>query len=264
MIRDKFDLSGKVAIVTGSGTGLGQAMALALAEAGVDIVTSGRRPEPLQETKALVEAKGRRCLAVSTDVTNSEQVNAMVAKTIAEFGRVDILINNAGGGGAGRGKTLPEITDEDWHEGMDSNLTSAFFCSRAVVPYMLEQGGGRIINVTSGWGFRAGRGNFMYAISKGGVVQLTKALAMTYARDNIRCTCIGPGQFPFRATEEMRRQIGELQPMGTVGEREQIGALAVFLCSDASDYVSGETVLVDGGANAAGLTPAGVAPAAKG
>ena len=195
-VLDKFDLSGRTALITGAGTGLGQAMALALADAGADIAGAGRRREPLEETQGFVEAKGRRCFITQADVTDSTSVNRMVEEAVTEFGRVDILINNAGGGGAGRGKTLPELTDEDWHMGMDTNISSAFFCSRAIVPHFLEQGGGRIINITSGWGMRGGRGNFMYAISKGGVIQLTKVLAMTYARDNVRCTCIAPGSIP--------------------------------------------------------------------
>ncbi len=212
----------------------------------------------------MVEEKGRRFLVATCDASDSEQVNAMVAQSIEQFGRIDILINNAGGGAAGRGKTLPGLTDEDWHQGIDTNLTTAFLCSRAIVPHFLEQGGGRIINITSGWGFRGGRGNFMYSIAKGGVIQLTKALAMTYVRDNIRCTCIAPGLFPFRADEERREQAGSMQPIGRVGEVDEIGAAAVFLASAASDYMSGETVLIDGGAIAGGLIPAGIVPVAEG
>lgn len=263
MIHDKFDLTGKTAIITGAGSGLGRAMALALAAAGCDIVGAARRREPLEESKALVEEHGRRFLVITADATDSAQVNAMVEQSIGEFGRIDILINNAGGGGAGRGKTLPELTDEDWHQGIDTNLTSAFYCSRAAVPHFLEHGGGRIINVTSGWGFRGGRGNFMYSISKGGVIQLTKALAMTYARDGVRCTCIAPGLFPYRADDEMREQAGARQPIGRVGDAEEIGAAAVFLASDASDYMSGEIVLIDGGAIAGGVIPAGLVPVAE-
>ena len=264
MIREKFDLSGKTAIVTGAGSGLGRATALALSAAGCDIVGAARRREPLEESKGMVEEQGRRFLVAPCDATDSEQVNAMVAQAIEQYGRIDILINNAGGGGAGRGKTLPELTDEDWHQGIDTNLTTAFLCSRAIVPHFLEQGGGRIINVTSGWGFRGGRGNFMYSIAKGGVIQLTKALAMTYAHDNIRCTCIAPGLFPYRADDERREQAGSMQPIGRVGEVDEIGAAAVFLASDASDYMSGETVLIDGGAIAGGLIPAGIVPVAEG
>jgi 2-dehydro-3-deoxy-D-gluconate 5-dehydrogenase len=264
-ILDQFDLSGQAAIVTGSGTGLGREMALSLAEAGCDIVGVGRRAEPLEEVGELIRKMGRRYLACSgTDVTDSAQVNDMVERATREMGRVTVLINNAGLGGSGRGKTLPELTDEDWHSGIDSNLSSAFYCSRALVPHLLEHGGGRIINVTSGWGFRGGRNNFMYSIAKGGVIQLTKALAMTYARDNIRASCIAPGLFPKSEDEELLKQLGERQPAGRIGFLREMGPLAVFLASPAADYLSGETVLMDGGAIAAGLTPAGIVPRAEG
>lgn len=264
MIREKFDLSGKTAIITGAGSGLGRAMALAMAAAGADIVGAARRREPLEESKAMVEEHGRRFTVITCDATDSTAVNAMVAEAISEHGRIDILINNAGGGGAGRGKTLPELTDEDWHMGMDTNLSSAFYCSRAIVPHYLDNGGGRIINITSGWGFRGGRGNFMYSIAKGGVIQLTKALAMTYARDNILATCIAPGAIPYQAPPEMQQQMGERQPIGRVGVAEEIGTMAVLLSSAASDYMTGETVLVDGGAIAGGLIPAGIEPVVEG
>jgi NAD(P)-dependent dehydrogenase (short-subunit alcohol dehydrogenase family) len=261
---DRLKLSGKVALVTGGGSGLGQAMALAMADAGADIAVSGRRLEPLEETKRFVEAKGRRSFLTQADVTDSTQVNRMVQEVVEHFGRLDVLVNNAGGGGAGRGKTLPELTDDDWHQGIDTNLTSAFYCSRAVVPHFLEQGSGRVINITSGWGMRGGRGNFMYSIAKGGVIQLTKTFAMTYARDNIRCTCIAPGAIPHFVDPDSPGARADAQAIGRLGVTYEIGPLAVFLASDASDYMSGETVLIDGGAIASGVLPAGVVPAAEG
>jgi NAD(P)-dependent dehydrogenase (short-subunit alcohol dehydrogenase family) len=270
MIRDRFDLGGKTAIITGAGSGLGRAMALAMADAGCDIVGAARRPAPLEESRALVEAKGRRFLVVPTDVTDSAHVNAMVERAIAEFGRIDIIINNAGGGGAGAGKTLPELSDEEWRQGIDTNLSSAFFCSRAIVPHFLERGGGRIINISSIWGYRGLAGDFMYAASKGALIQLTRALAVTYAGDNIRCTCIAPGMFPLgdpappSGAPTVAEEIRSDEPSGRAGAPSELGPLAVFLCSAASDYVSGETVLIDGGVVAAGLLPAGVAPVAEG
>ncbi|MCA9852945.1 MAG: SDR family NAD(P)-dependent oxidoreductase, partial [Dehalococcoidia bacterium] len=140
MILDKFRVDGKTAIITGAGTGLGRAMALALADAGADIYGAARRLEPLNETKALVEAKGRKMAVRSTDVTVSGEVNAMVDDAIAQFGRIDILINNAGITERGRGKTLPELDDEDWRIGIDVNLTSAFYCSRALINHFVDNG----------------------------------------------------------------------------------------------------------------------------
>ncbi|MDP2327644.1 MAG: oxidoreductase [Chloroflexi bacterium HGW-Chloroflexi-9] len=264
-ILDQFDLTGQCAIITGAGTGLGREMALHLAEAGADIVGVGRRAEPIEAVGEEIRAKGRRYLGCTgVDVTVSSQVNEMVEQAIREMGRITVLINNAGLGGTGRGKTLPELTDEDWHSGIDSNLSSAFYCSRAVVSHMMEHQGGRIINITSGWGFRGGRNNFMYPIAKGGVIQLTKALAMTYARDGIRASCIAPGLFPKTEERGTLEQLGDKQPAGRVGFLREIGPLAVFLASPAADYLSGETVLIDGGSIAAGITPAGLVPRAEG
>ena len=132
------------------------------------------------------------------------------------------------------------------------------------MPHMLEHGGGTIINITSGWGYRAGRNNWMYPVAKGGVIQLTKAIGMTYARDNIRAACIAPGLFPKTDDEERLVGLGEKQPSGRIGFLKEIGPLAVFLASPTASYLSGETVLIDGGAIAAGLTPAGLVPRAEG
>ena len=132
-ILDKLRLDGKVALITGGGSGLGQAMALAMADAGADIAVSGRRLEPLQETKGFVEGKGRQCFITQCDVTNSAEVDRMIQDVISHYGHLDILVNNAGGGSAGRGKTMTELTDEDWFNGINANLSSAFFCSRAMV-----------------------------------------------------------------------------------------------------------------------------------
>ncbi len=264
-ILEQFDLSGQCAIITGAGTGLGREMALALADAGCDIVGVGRRAEPIEAVGELIQAKGRRFLGITgCDVTNSSNVNDMVERATAGMGRVSVLINNAGGGGTGGGKTLPELTDEDWASGIDSNLNAAFYCTRAVIPHMIENGGGRIISTTSGWGFRAGRNNWMYPVAKGALIQLMKATAMTYARDNIRASCIAPGLFPKTEDTAVLENMGPRQSAGRIGFLHEVGPLAVFLASPASDYLSGTTVLIDGGAIAAGLLPAGVFPNAAG
>ncbi len=264
-ILDQFDLTGQCAVITGAGTGLGREMALALADAGCDIVGVGRRAEPIEAVGETIKQKGRRYLGITgCDVTVSANVNEMVKQATASMGRISVLINNAGGGGAGGRKTLPELTDEDWQSGIDSNLNSAFYCTRAIVPHMIEQGGGRIISVTSGWGFRAGRNNWMYPIAKGGLIQLMKATAMTYARDNIRASCIAPGLFPKTDDNSVLENMGPKQVAGRIGFVRELGPLAVFLASPASDYLSGTTVLIDGGAIAAGLLPAGIIPNAAG
>ena len=260
MILDKFDLTGRTAIVTGGGRGLGRAMALALAEAGADIVVAARTVDQLEEAAALVRERGRRALVSPCDVTESAQVNAMVERAYAEFGQIDILINNAGGGTGGAGKTLAELTDEDWRLSIDTNLTSVFYGSRAVAPRMAERGSGVIINIASGFGLRGGRNNFGYASAKGGVVQFTRSLALTYGERGVRCNAILPGAVPHtEASAEFFRH-GRYIPLGRLGTSEDIALLAVFLASDAAAHIHGEVVISDGGALAAGIAPTGMAP----
>lgn len=259
-VLDRFDLTDRVAIVTGAGGGLGGAMARSLAESGCHIVAAGRRPDPLRATAQAIEERGRRCLVRPTDVTRPAEVAGLVADALETFGRVDILINNAGLD-QNTGIPLPDLTDAQWQTGIAQNLDSAFYCARAVIPHMLERRHGRIINIASGWGLRGGRNNWTYAAGKGAMIQLTRSLAMTYARDGIRASCIAPGLIPHFWSEAEVRRADERQPFGRTGRVEEIGPLAVFLASDAAEYLSGETVLLDGGAIAGGLVPAGVAPA---
>lgn len=257
---ETLNLDGRVIVVTGGGTGLGREMARHLARAGADIVVAGRRPGPIEEAAAEFRGMNRRAMAISTDVTDSQQVNALFERTLAEFGRVDVLINNAGGGGGG--KPLWEITDEEWHAGIDTNLTSAFYCTRAVMKHMVERGKGRVINVSSGQGLRGQRGSFMYGCAKGGVIQLTRVLAATYGSAGITSTCIVPGMFPTRERSDddgPNRRLPFL-PMGRAGVPQDIAPLAVFLASDASDYMNGEMFYCDGGAMAGGAATTGYAP----
>jgi NAD(P)-dependent dehydrogenase (short-subunit alcohol dehydrogenase family) len=260
-VLDKLRLDGKVIIMTGAGRGLGRAMTLALADAGADLVVAARTQAQIDETATLVRAKDRRCLAVSTDVTNSASVNAMVDAAIAEFGRIDVLINNAGGASSGWNKPVEAITDEQWRGGIDLNVTSAFYCCRAVLPHMLRQGGGKIINVTSGVGVRAMRHNYMYATAKAGMINLTRAMALNYADKNIRINLILPGIFPHDDPVMMQFwQHGKFIPVGRVGKDEELGPACVFLASDASNYMSGEMIALEGGGFAGGQIPTGFAP----
>ncbi len=259
---ESLSLDGRVVVVTGGGTGLGRAMGRHLARAGADIVIAGRRPGPIEEAAAEFAGMGRRSLAVSTDVTDSAQVNALFERVIAEIGRVDVLVNNAGGGGGG-GKQLWEITDEEWRAGIDTNLTGAFYCSRAVIKHMVDRGSGRIVNISSGQGLRGQRGSFMYGTAKGGVIQLTRVLAATYGSSGVTSTCIVPGMIPVRQQADddaaANRRLAFL-PMGRAGAPEEMGPLAVFLASDASAYMNGEMFYCDGGAMAGGAATTGYAP----
>jgi NAD(P)-dependent dehydrogenase (short-subunit alcohol dehydrogenase family) len=263
MILDSFSLEGKVAIITGAGRGLGRAMAIRFANCGADIVAASRTVAQLEETAAAVRAIGRKCLIQPTDVARSDQVNALVAAAIAEFGQIDILVNNAGIGEDSFGKRLEKITDEDWHNGIDTNLSSQFYCARAAIPYMVKRKRGKIINVASGYGLRGGKHNYMYACSKGAILQLTRSLALTYADDNIQTNCIVPGIFPHNPAMMEFFKGGKFIPVGRVGEDEDVGPLAVFLASAASDHINGELVIIDGGGLAGGVTPTGVAPGAS-
>jgi 7-alpha-hydroxysteroid dehydrogenase len=259
-ILDRFRLTGKVAVVTGAGRGLGRAMSLALAQAGADLVVTARTKAQIEETAAMVKGRGRACLWVSCDVTDSSSVAAMVDSALSEFGRIDILVNNAGGATEGFGNALPDITDRIWRVGIDTNLTGAVYCSRAVIPHMLEAGGGKIINVTSGFGLRAGRNNFMYTSAKAGLINFTRSLTMTYAPD-IQANLIAPGLFPHgdpAMTEWWKG--GKFVPMGRLGRDEELGPLCVFLASDMTSYMNGQIIVLDGGGLAGGHGPTGFAP----
>jgi len=198
----------------------------------------------------------------------SSSVKAMVDSALAEFGRIDILVNNAGGATPGMQNRLPEVSDEIWHIGLYTNLTGAMYCCRAVVPQMLEQAqtgapggsGGKIINVTSGFGLRAGRDNFIYTSAKAGLINFTRSLTMTYA-PVIQANLIAPGLFPHDnpAMVEWWRG-GKFVPMGRLGRDEELGPLCVFLASDLSSYMNGQIIVLDGGGLAGGEAPTGFAP----
>ena len=260
MILDSLNLEGKVAIITGAGRGLGRAMAERFANCGADVVAASRTVSQLEETAELVRKLGRKCLVAPTDVTRSDQVNNMVAAAMKEFGKIDVMINNAGRGDDSFGGTIDTISDEDWRRGIDTDLSSQFYCARAVIPHMLKQQHGKIINIASGYGLRGGRHIYMYACAKGAVIQLTRSLALSYAERNIQVNCIVPGIFPH--TEELMRFFkgGKFIPIGRVGEDQDIGPLAVFLSSEASNHINGELIAIDGGGLAGGITPTGLAP----
>lgn len=262
MILDSLKLDGKVAIITGAGRGLGRAMSVRFAQAGADVVASSRTRPELDETAALVRAAGRKCLVVPADVMRSEQVNAMAKAAIDEFGHIDILVNNAGGGDDSLGRPLEEITDEIWRRGIDTNLTSQFYCCRAVIVRMVEQKRGKIINIASGYGLRGGKHNYIYACAKGGVIQLTRSMALTYAQDNIQTNCIVPGIFAHNKQMMQFFKGGKFIPIGRVGDDPEIGPLAVFLASEASNHINGELIAIDGGGLAGGITPTGLVPQA--
>ena len=256
-------LDGKTIIVTGGGTGLGRAIVRALARAGADVVIAARRQGPIDEATAEVEQLGRKALAIATDVSDSSQVDRMVGRALEHFGKVDVLINNAGRVAENVGIPIWDVTDEEWHAGIDTNLSGAFYCARAVSKHMVDRGRGKIINVASGYGMRGGRDLYSYCCSKGGMIQLSRTLAMSLGRYGITANTIVPGYIPTEGTDSMKESLprsGEVIPIGRLGKPEEIGPIAVFLASDASNYMNGEMITLDGGGLAGGFAPTGHAP----
>ena len=243
-----FDLTGKVAVVTGANTGIGQGIALALAEAGADLALVGR--SEATETADKVRALGRRAVLISADLATIAPVREVVDRTLAELGRLDILVNNAG---IIRRADAVDFTEEDWDAVIDTNLKSVFFLCQAAARHMIAQGGGKIINIASMLSFQGGIRVPSYTASKSGVAGLTKLLANEWAAKGINVNAIAPGYIATNNTaalqsdEARNRSILERIPAGRWGDPSDLGGAAVFLASPASDYVQGHILAVDGG-----------------
>ncbi len=250
MVLDRFRLDGRVALVTGASAGLGAAVAVALAEAGADVACHGNSRSP-DATRERVERNGRRSLSVTGDLSERETPREIVGRVLAEFGRLDILVNNAG---TIRRAPAAELAEEDWSAVIEVNLSAVFRLSQLAGRHMLGRGaGGKIVNVASLLSFQGGITVPAYAAAKGGVAQLTKALANEWARHRINVNAIAPGYMrtdntaALRSDETRSRQILERIPAGRWGEPEDLAGAAVFLASDASDYLHGHVLAVDGG-----------------
>ena len=261
-------LDGRVAIVTGGSRGLGKAMATALSQAGADVCIASRTLSQLESAASEIEAaSGRQPLVVPTDVQDREACDSLIAKTVERFGRLDIMMNNAGIGDArGAGARFWELEDADWHDTIVVNLYSAFYCSRAAAKVMLEQGqGGVIVNVASGTALRSYPQGVGYGAAKAGVISFTKTAAAQLVGENIRVNCIIPGFVSQRAPRsqeeaDARTSRGRFITARRLGEAWELGPLAVFLCSDASSYITGESFIIDGGGLTGGIAPTGFAP----
>ncbi len=251
MILDKFKLDGKVALVTGAGSGLGQAMAVALAEAGADVALAGRRAEVLAETEKRISATGRKVLAVSADVSKSDDVKNLIAECEGKLGPIEVLVNGAG---VFSGYDTLELAEEEWRRIIDINLTGTFLCCQAVGEGMVSRGRGSIINVATFLGDRAQRpARAAYNASKGGIAALSRALSVEWGSRGVRVNCISPGAHrtpllaPGLANPGAEDWLKEKTILGRVGEPEDIAGLCVFLASEASSYITGVNVYEDGG-----------------
>jgi NAD(P)-dependent dehydrogenase (short-subunit alcohol dehydrogenase family) len=254
-VRELFELSGKVAIVTGGGTGIGRQMAEGLAEAGANLVLCARKAERCEQAAAELEQLGVRALGLGCDVRDPEQIEAVVRRTVDEFGGVDVLVNNAG---TVWGAAPEDMPLEGWQKVVDVNLTGVFLFAQAAGRVMIEREGGSIVNIASVSGLRGAPAEVVntvvYHATKGGVIAFTRDLAWKWARHGIRVNAIAPGWFPSdmskfvldRQGDDLARHI----PLGRFGGPQDLKGAAVFLASPASAYVTGHTLVVDGGQSA--------------
>ena len=251
MTKGLFDLTGRVAIVTGGNGGIGLGMARGLAAAGASIVVAGRNRAKSDAAVAELASSGAKAIALTVDVNDAAAVKAMVADTLKAFGRVDILINNAG---MNVRKTPDKLALDEWESVIKTNLTSAFVISQAVHPAMKAAGGGKIINIGSMMSIFGASFSPAYGASKGGIVQFTRSCAIAWAPDNIQCNAVLPGWIDTELTQNARREVDGLHdrvlarsPSGRWGAPGDFAGIAVFLASRASDFVTGAAIPVDGG-----------------
>lgn len=250
MTVDLFDLKGKTALVTGASKGLGKALAKALAKAGADLALCARNLEDLNQAKAEMDKLGGRVRVFPMDVLNKSTIQKAVDSAVQEFGGIDILINNAG---INIRKPVLELKEEEWDQVLNTNLKGYFLVAQAVVPDMIRRKKGKVINMASILGLVGLENQSPYASSKGGVIQLTKIMALEWAKYNINVNAIGPTYFetPLVATlrndPERFRFINERTPMGRWGQPEELEGTVIFLASAASDFITGQTIFVDGG-----------------
>jgi len=252
MLKDPFNLAGKVAMVTGAGQGLGLEFALALASAGADVVVAEINADTGPAAVAEIEKLGRKAMFVQTDVTDMASVESAVAAAVAALGRVDVMVNNAGITIWGDAES---IDLGDWHKVVDVNLHGVYYCCRAVAKVMIAAGGGSIINIASMSGsiVNVPQSQSSYNVTKAAVIHLTKSLAVEWARHNIRVNSISPGYMdtpmaaPFFADPKCGGVWMDRIPMGRPGRPEELGPLCVYLASDGSSYMTGNDLIIDGG-----------------
>jgi 2-deoxy-D-gluconate 3-dehydrogenase len=250
MIPD-FDLSGRVALVTGGNRGIGRGIAIGLARAGADVVIAARDEAKTAAVRREITELGRRCVGVRCDVTARSDVTAAVEAAVDQLGQLSILVTNAGIGGGGPPQS---IADEVWDRVLDTNLKAVFVCAQAAYPALARNGGGKVITIGSEYSLFGSPRVLPYAASKGGVVQLTKSLAVAWAQDNIQVNAIIPGWISTDLTAGIPTNVPDLYdaiirrtPVHRFGEPEELAGAAVFLASRASDFITGQSIVVDGG-----------------
>ena len=251
-----YSLDGRTAIITGAGQGIGRGIALEMSNAGANIVIAEFRPEAGEETAELVRGKGGRALVVHTDVTDEESVNGLMTAAVSEFGGVEVLVNNVGSlGPDGEKRTIVEMGLDFWNMLLSVNVTSQFLCCKAFIFHLLETGKrGSIVNISSLAGLVPYEASIGYGAAKAGVISITQTIASEYGSKGIRANCIAPGpvrtplvEARYKGREAVRAAQDRMSPLGRWGEPEEIGRLAVFLASDASSYVTGQTIVASGG-----------------
>ncbi len=250
MCMELFELRGQVALVTGASKGLGRSMSMALAEAGADVVMVARGPVKLAEAEKEVADMGVRTLAIAADVTVAEDVEKMVGKALAKFGKIDILVNNVG---TYIGRPIVESTTEEWLDMINTNLTTTYLCCRTVGKHMIERKRGKVVNMAAAIGALGARNASAYCASKGGVIQLTRALAVEWAKYGITVNAIAPGTMETEITKKMledpkvRKAVEGKIPMKRIGYPSDLAGAVIFLSASGSDYITGQTMFVDGG-----------------
>ncbi len=247
-------LQGRAALVTGGASGIGRATALELAHAGASVLVMDLDEQGGEEIVSDISREGRESRLVVADVSRDADCRSAVATCLSEFGRLDILCNSAG---VICRSTVVELTEEDWDRTMAINVKSIFLMSKYAVPVMIGQGGGVIVNIGSGWGLAGGRRAAAYCASKGAVIQLTKAMALDHGDRNIRVNCVCPGDTDTPMLRAEAQQVGEpldrflshaaARPLGRIGRPEDVAAAVLYLASDAAAFVTGTTLVVDGG-----------------
>jgi len=243
-------LQNKIAIITGAGSGIGRSIALAFVKEGAKVVIADWSEENGKQTKEQIRKEGGEAIFIKTDVSKAKDIDEMVKICLDKFGRIDILVNNAG---IYRAYNLHEMSEENWDEVIDVNLKSVFLGSKRVIPEMLKQGKGKIINVASIAGLIGFAQSGAYCASKGGIIALTREMSLEYAPQKINVNCIAPGVIKTAMTKDMladpatKQFLESSTPYPRLGEPEDIAQAAVYLASDESDFVNGEVLVVDGG-----------------